>query len=1035
MYRKTFLSSWGGLLIASFVLTAAAVMPASAWAASSAAVAAMEQSAIKVSGTVTDENGEPLIGASVFVKGTTDGVITDMDGKFTLNMPADAILTVSYIGYLQQEVVVGNRNSITVTLQPDTTALEEVVVIGYGTVKKKDLTGSVASVRGEVLEARKTTALSNALQGSMPGLMVRRDNGAPGSEASSIHVRGVTTMGDSSPLIIVDGVQVENINYVNANDVESISVLKDAAAASIYGAKAAAGVILITTKRGSATDFSFTYNGEFGWEMPTTKPQMVGVTRYMEMANEMAYNDNNGGGFYQKYTADQVKNWVAYNAMDPDTYPITDWEGLMMNDSAMRQTHTVSVSGGNRTVRTKATLSYDDVDALYPGRKFQRYMLRTNNDFTIIKDILYATLDVNIRRGKNRKPVYDPFSDMRKMPAIYPAIWENGGIASGKDGANPYGQLFNNSFDTSWSTQIGGKASIEVRPVKGLSIQAVIAPFIKYTKTKKYTEATNYVSRYDADKIEAPLSGFGETKLEEARKDSYNVTSQVIANYHNTFGRHNLNVMAGYENYVMKSEELNASRGQYELPGYPYLNVGNKDFQLNSGKGNEYTSNSVFGRIMYDYDNRYLIQANVRHDGSSRFARKYRWGTFPSVSAGWAISEEKFMKSTRNWLSFLKVRASWGMLGNERIGDSYYPYMSLMNFNSALFYDEDGNVVSEQTAAMKNLAVEDISWETTTSTDVGIDMAFFNSRLRANFDYYWKTTTDMLLDIQIPNFMGYGTPKTNAGTMSTHGFDLELGWNDRVGEFAYNITFNLSDFQSKVDYMNNGESIKDGKIKRAGLYFNEWYGLMSDGLFQTQEEIDAYPHLEGTQPGDIKYIDYKKDGIINDEDRVPLGNSLPRFQYGGTIGMGWRGIDFSLAFQGIGRQLSMIHRNMVEIFRDNYGNVPALIDGKYWSRFNTAEQNLKAEYPRLTDAQKSNQFKTSDFWLFNGAYFRLKNITLGYTFPEKWMSKAKIQKLRVYASASDLFSISRWPQGWDPEMGVTNYPITTSVLLGLSITF
>ena len=998
---------------------------------------------ISVKGVVTDPQGEPLIGASVFIKGTSEGSITDIDGAFQLEVEIGTALTVSYIGYETAEVVVLNAAKMSVVLNPDSKTLDEVVVIGYGTVKKRDLTGSVASVRGEELASKKTTTLSTALQGALSGVLVQRNGNAPGSSASSIRVRGITTMGDSNPLIIVDGVQTDNIDYVNSNDVESISVLKDAAAASIYGAKAAAGVILITTKRGEKADMSIAYNGEYGWEIATEQPDMVGVTRYLEMYNELLYNDNPGAGFYQQYTADQVKNWVNYNATDPDNYPITDWKGLILKSSAPRTSHTVTVSGGNSVVRSKANLSYDEVGALYEGRKFQRFMLRSNNDFTIIKDILSASLDINVRRAKNQRPVYDPFSDLRKMPAIYPAIWENGGIAEGKSGANPYGYLTLGGTYQAWSTQLGGKASLKLTPVKGLSFEAIVSPFINYTKSKQFKQAASWVLKDDTSTSGGYLDGYSTTDLSEGRNDNWHITTQVIANYAATFAeKHSLNIMAGYENYMMQSETLSAGRSNYELTEYPYLNIGPEDYQTNAGTASEYTSNSFFGRVMYSFADRYLFQANVRHDGSSRFSRKYRWGTFPSGSAGWVISNERWMQNAKPVLSFLKVRASWGMLGNERIGSNYFPYMALMTFNDALFY-KDGEVVSEKTAAQRGLAVEDITWETTTSTDLGIDLGFFRNRLTANFDWYWKTTKDMLLAIQIPYMLGYANPSTNAGTMATRGFDLELGWNDRKGDFSYNVSFNLSDFTSRIVDINGSDIISGGKIKREGTYFNEWYGYRCLGIYQNADDLAAYPAKLNSSVGvgdliyeDISGPDGEPDGKITAEyDRVPLGNSLPRFQFGGQFSCAWKGIDFSLAFQGIGKQQSHIATEMVQPLRDNYGSFPAILEGNYWSVFNTPEQNANAKYPKLTYANRTNNYTTSTFWMFNGAYFRLKNVTLGYTFPERWMSKAKIKTLRVYATASDLFSIDNYPQGWDPEMGVSAYPITTSVLLGLSIKF
>lgn len=438
-----------------------------------------------ISGNIVDANGEPLIGATVKVKGTTTATVTDIDGNYSIEVPEGATMEVSYVGFNNAEFKVGAKQAYNVEMLEDNNTLDELVVIGYGTVKKKDLTGAVAAVKGDELVNRRTTMLSNALQGSLSGVQVTRNSSAPGSGASAIRVRGVTTIGESSPLVIVDGVE-SSLDYVNANDVESISVLKDAAAASIYGSKAAAGVILVTTKRGNETGkIDLKYNAEFGWEIPTKQPSMVGVTRYLEMCNELQYNDNPSGGFFQVYTADQTKNWMTYNHTDPNNYPVTDWKGLIMKDSAPRMTHTLTLSGGNKVVRSIASLTYDDVDGLYDGRKFQRYMLRSNNDFNI-NSKLSASLDINIRHAKSQNKIYDPWNDMRKMPAIYPAVWSDGRIASGKSGANPYGLLVEGGSSVAHSTQVGGKGSITYKPIKDLSISAIISPFINFSKQKAF---------------------------------------------------------------------------------------------------------------------------------------------------------------------------------------------------------------------------------------------------------------------------------------------------------------------------------------------------------------------------------------------------------------------------------------------------------------------------------------------------------------------------------------------------------------------
>lgn len=1002
----------------------------------------------KVTGVIADTNGEPLIGATVKVKGTQIAAVTDFDGNYSIEAPEGATLEVSYIGFNTQEVKVGSRNSYNIEMAEDNNSLEELVVIGYGTVKKKDLTGAISAVKGDDLSNRRTTMLSSALQGALSGVMVRRSSSAPGSGAGSIHVRGVTTMGDSSPLVIVDGVEGD-LDYVNANDVENVTVLKDAAAASIYGSKAAAGVILVTTKRGSDTGkFQIKYNAEFGWEIPTKQPEMVGLTRYLEMSNELMYNDNPAAGFVQAYTADQTKNWMKYHETDPNKYPVTDWTDLILKDSAPRMTHTLSVSGGNKTVRTQASLTYDDVDGLYDGRKFQRYMMRLNNDFTI-SDKLSASLDVFVRHAKSQNKIYDPFSTMRLMPAIYAATWSDGRLAAGKSGSNPYGLLKEGGSSVSHSTQVGGKGSLTFKPFKGFSLQAIVAPYINYQKSKQFQMACGYTLADDPDVFGGYFdssSGLYDTnKLTEGRNDDWHVTSQVIANYMRDFGKHSLTVMAGFENYYSKSESLGAARDQYVLTNYPYLNIGPEEYMENNGTGSEYTSTSWFGRVLYSYADRYLFQANVRHDGSSRFAKKYRWGTFPSFSAGWVVTEEPFMKKfmeSQNYLSYFKLRGSWGMLGNERIGSNYFPYIALMSFGNTIFYMADGSVVSANTARPSVLAVEDITWETTTSTDIGFDANFFNNRLRLTFDYYWKKTTDMLLAIQIPYTMGYDAPNTNAGEMSTHGYDIDVTWQDNIGDFNYSVSVNFSDFLSKIDYINNSDIISGGKIKRAGTYFNEWYGYICDGIYQTQEEVNNSATTSSTVTvGDLKYRDISgpdgvPDGVISPEyDRVPLGNSLPRYQYGGQINASWRGIDLSMAFQGVGSQKSYLDRAMVEPLRNNYGNIPAILEGKYWSPFNTDEQNANAFYPRLSSVSKNNNYATSDHWIFDGGYFRMKNITLGYTLPQQWTRYIGIDRTRFYVSASDLFCISDFPDGWDPEMGVSSYPITTSVVFGIQVTF
>ena len=705
-----------------------------------------QQKDFLVTGIVKDENGEPIIGANIQVVGKSAGTITDMNGRFSISASANSTLQITYIGYQTQTVNIGEQRNINIILQEDNAQLDEVVVVGYGTMKKKDLTGSVTAVKGDELAARRTTQLSTALQGALSGVMVSRDNGAPGSSAS-IQIRGVTTIGDSSPLVIIDGIPGD-INSVNPEDVESMSVLKDAASASIYGSRAAAGVIVITTKRAKSGDVALSYNFEYGWEIPTKLPTYVGAQRYMEMVNETRYNDNPDGGWYQTYTEDEITNWSINNATNPDKYPMTDWGDILLKSSAPRQTHTLSIVGGGKIIRTKASFRYDKTDGLYVNKEYDRFMVRVNNDFNINKYIS-ANLDLNFSRSKALSPNSNPMgAGGRNIPPIYAATWTNGLWGDVKDGENMLAKITDGGTFTNWGTNIGGKLGIDITPVNGLKISAAVAPNFNNVKKKTFVKQIPYTRSEDPNTTVGYMGGYRTTNLTENRNDSHDITTQFFANYAKTLGRHDFSVMIGYEDYYAFWENLDASRDQYQLTSYPYLDLGSEDYRDNGGNAEEYAYRSLFGRMTYSYADRYLIQANLRRDGSSRFASNCRWANFPSVSLGWVISEEKFFKNINmDWFSYLKLRGSWGKLGNERIGAydddgnfiyNYYPYQAAIDYSTALFQNSQGIVSSVTTAAQQKYAVRDISWETTESWDIGLDANFLDNRLHFSADYYRK---------------------------------------------------------------------------------------------------------------------------------------------------------------------------------------------------------------------------------------------------------------------------------------------------------
>jgi TonB-linked SusC/RagA family outer membrane protein len=1003
---------------------------------------AFSQNGIPVTGTVSDRSGEPVVGVSVSEKGSTRGTVTDLDGKFSFEVSNDqSVLVFSYLGLKRREIALNGQQALTVVMEEDNQLLDELVVVGYGTVRKKDLTGSLSTLQGSAISERKTTTISQALQGAIPGVMVTRNNSAPGAGAE-IKIRGITTLGDSSPLVIVDGVPT-NLDDVNPNDVESMTVLKDAASASIYGARAASGVIVITTKRAKSNQFNIEYNFEYGLEIPTQQPEYANARGYMEKVNEIRWNDNGNipGGEYNTYAKELIDNYAQLHAENPDKYPDTNWSDVILKSNAPRQTHAIKMSGGTDKLKTIASFAYDKRDGLYESREYERFTAKVNNDLTFNKYIA-GHVDFNFRRSESTLAVVDPMYSTRVAAPIYPAVWQDGRIANGKDGANDYGILKYGGNDQRWYNMISGQIGLDITPVDGLKLSAVFSPIFNFEKTKRFTKQVTWYTAEDPSVLGgylSPVQGMPLTNdLSEYRNDNYSTTSQLLVNYAKTFGSHSLDVLAGFEEFYYFNETLGAGRKQYILTNFPYLDQGPLEGITNSGSAFENAYRSFFGRIMYNYKNKYLAQANIRYDASSRFDKDYRWGNFPSVSLGWVLSEESFLQDN-SILSFLKLRGSWGNLGNERIGN--YPYQSTVRIGNPVYLYEGGEVVPLQAAAQTILAVRDISWETTETYDAGVDANFLNNRLHFSFDYYKKTTKGMLLELQIPMYMGFDNPNQNAGKMHTTGWEFELGWRNKIGEITYSASFNLSDFRSVMGPLKGTEFLGD-QVKFEGSEFNEWYGYKALGIYQTQEQVDNSSKTgANVQIGDLQYADISgpdgvPDGIISPEyDKALLGGSLPRFMYGGTISLEYKNIDFGIVFQGVGKQNARLSDFMVKPLWDNWGNAPTIINGKYWSYYNTPEQNAAAAYPRLSETTRDNNYAMSDHWLFNGAYFRLKNISLGYTIPNYITKKFQVQNLRIFGNISDCWSISNFPKGWDPEGGNWTYPITTNILFGLSAKF
>ncbi|MBP5719607.1 MAG: TonB-dependent receptor [Bacteroidales bacterium] len=998
---------------------------------------------VQVSGTVLDQDGLAVIGAGVIEQGTLNGTTTDADGKYSLTVASgSSVLEFTFIGYETVHETVGSRRVIDVVMQDDNKLLDEVVVIGYGTVKKKDLTGAVAAVDGGKIAAVQGVGLSQALQGSMPGVQVTRTSGLPGAGAT-IRVRGITTIGDSDPLVIVDGVPVSTINDVDVDAIENVTVLKDAASASIYGARASAGVILITTKRAKEGSLSIDYNGSFSMLTRTRHPEQVSPQRFMELQNEANWNDagNPEGRDYFTYEKEFIDHYMENHELDPDAYPLSDWDALMIKKWAPQHKHRVGISYGNKNIKSRAMLSYENEDALYVGRNVEQYTARLNNDIKI-NNFISASFDMTFNHKLSNNNQVNPVQAAFKYNPIYAAVWSDGTMGPGNNGTNTYARIHAGGFDNTERNAFYGKASLTITPFKNFTITGVFAPQLFSSKEKDYVKQAFYY-REPGVLSENPLSGCTYNSLTETRADTKAITKQLLLNYKADFGKdHHTTYMLGYEDYSYFHESMNGASDQMELGGYPYLNLANKNFLTVGGNATDNAYRSYFGRFTYDYKGRYLLQANARYDQSSRFAREYRGGFFPSVSLGWVVTEEPWMKGiVGGTLNFAKLRASYGTLGNERIGN--YPYQSLIAFGSVPMYDSPTSISSMMTAAQTAYAIYDITWETTKTWDVGIDITMFNNRLSFTGDIYRKNTFDMLLSRKIPDVLGYTDPEDNIGQMHTNGWEIQLGWQDRKGDFTYAISANLSDYTSIMGDLGGYQSL-GAQIIKEGVEYNAWYGYRCNGLYLTDEQLANSAKLYSSVGlGNLEYRDLsgpdgEPDGIVNATyDREVLGSSSPHYQYGGNINLGWKGWDLAMTFQGIGKVLAWKSNAMMYRDGDAY-TFPVEYDKHYWSRYKTDEENAKALYPRatLTNSAKNDYEQTSDYWLFNGGYFRMKNITLSYTIPERITKAINMQKVRIYGSATDPFSIDQFPQGWDPE-SYTNLSayMTRTFTIGAQITF
>lgn len=974
-----------------------------------------------INGVVFDGGlNEPLIGANVVVKGTTNGTVTDLDGKFTLEAAPNDILVISSIGFKSLEIKASDAAKGKITLQEDTQALDEVVVVGYGVQKKANLTGSVAHISAEAIESRSVASVSAALAGQIPGVTAIQSSGAPGSQTASITIRGTNSINGGSPLVIVDGVP-GSMNTIDPQDIESLTVLKDAASSAIYGVQAANGVILITTKKGKKGDKArINYSGSVAWSSPVALLKFLGAGDYAMLYNEAVKNENPNA--ILPYTEEDIQNYRN------GTLPDTDWYDETFKKNALETYHNLSINGGSEKTSYNASIGYTRQDGLIDVNKYDRFNGRISVDSDINK-WLTAGLNVSGYRG-TKNDGWEGYASLRqycnRLAPIYPVYNDDGSFYySGLN--NPVAHLNNTGFTRQVDQQLNTTAYAKVNILPELNVKALFSVRNDTRNNEGFKKLLEY--------------GTGNNTFNSGLREGYQkyydwnwYTTQVLANYNKTFGKHSLTALAGFEQIYYNYKYTEATRkggGNDELT--ESLNTLDKSSQTNKNGGHETARRSYFGRVQYDFNNKYLFEANLRADASSRFPKDSRWGYFPSVSAGWRITEDSFVKDADiKWLSNLKIRAGWGQTGNEELSDSdIYPSIATYAYGSYMF----GNSLYS-TAYETRYVNSQLKWATVTNYEGAIEAGFLNNRLGFELAVYKKKTKDMLLYLPVQGVLGMDAPAQNAGSMQNTGFDLSLFHNNRINkDFSYAVNLNIAYVKNKITDMcgTEGENPDDSKYwYLEGYALGSFYGYEAIGYFNTEEELANDAKRTGTeQLGDIKYRDLNNDGKIDAaNDRKVIGKDKPSWTGGLNIALYYKDFDFSAFFQGA---------------FDVYGYYTGESSYAFYNSGKVLERHLdrwtpenhNASYPRITKDSQIN-FSTSSFWLQDASYVRLKNISLGYNIPSVLTQKIGIDKVKVYISGENLLTFSGL-EGIDPEAPASNrgayYGNVKKVSLGLKVSF
>ncbi len=995
----------------------------------------------RISGTITDNDSFPVPGAGIIVEGTSTGTVSDLDGKWELDADPGQKLIVSCMGYASQSILVSDRSVYDCVLVPDNQFLEEVVVVGYDTQKKVNLTGSVSSVSAEMISDRPVATAASALQGLAPGVTVTSQSGNPGASGTGIRIRGIGTFGGSSasPLVLVDGIQ-GSIDDVDPSQIDKISVLKDAASSAIYGSRAANGVILITTKRAPKDSFSLSYRGYAGWSEPTDIPKLVDAVEYMSLSREASLND----GDEPLYSEEYISNYMANHRYDPDTYPITKWQEKVLNGSGFTHNHTLSFNAASGKIRNNASLGYLSQDGIIKRQNYVRYNFRDNLNIDV-SDKLGVAIDASVNFGRrNAVPLAASlFNMMNTRDPLILTQWSSGDYAPMTGGSTNILPVTEGAGGQKRvdNLRLNGSATINWSPLKWLTLSGKLALRYNVSHTHQFDDVLNYAS--DAYGTPSPVTSRLYNELTEAQTQNFYTTSQFTASFHHNFGgNHDLKVLLGTSYETLGQRYFSATRQSLPYPQYPVLNVGAEDETMsNAGSRTEWALQSFFGRVNYNYKERYLFEANLRLDGSSRFADGHKWGLFPSFSGAWRITEEEWMDAADKVLSEMKLRVSYGTLGNQNIGTSNYPFAEQLT--TSVYSIDDALVAAAYRASLAN---ENITWETSEMVDVGLDFTLWN-KFSVTADWYLKKTHGILMTLNIPLSAGLSAPYQNAGEVRNLGWEISAGYHDERGDFRWGIDANLSDVLNTItDMKGQYESHSGGIIRnQEGSSVNAIYGLKCVGMARTQDEADwvnmnLRQYGKDIVPGDLIYADTTGDGVVTDADMTIIGSAIPRYTYGLTLSFGWKGLSLSAFCQGVGKADSYLSSYYVQpcinggTFRKEHLNrwTPATPDGFY---------------PRMSYKSDHNR-KQSSFWMRDASYLRLKNLNINYSFPEKWF-KGHIRKLSLFASAENLFTLTKFYQGYDPEVGydtngangvslgavADNYPQVKTYTFGLEIKF